>query len=151
MAGSASGKGGSDPIQRAIAALESRVDEIGTAVFGTDMFARGANVATAMTTQMRKGMSDHMARQLSFYNMPSREDVAAIGERLMAMDERMVRIEAMLEELMPKSGPAAASPPRTKKPPAKAAASEATSNPPAKRAPAKPTAKKPAARRKTKS
>lgn len=88
---------------------------------GTEEFAGAANLASKLQLRAQKGMNDHMARQLAFFNMPSREDIALIGERLLSMDDRLVRIEATLARL---AGPApqpsgAARPPRTKKPPPK--------------------------------
>ena len=61
-----------------------------------------------------------MGRQLELYNMPSREDITALGERIMEMETRLIRIEDMLQQALPtpqsekRSGP-----PRTKKPAAK--------------------------------
>ncbi|NWG71368.1 MAG: hypothetical protein HXY23_07150 [Parvularculaceae bacterium] len=105
-----------DAVRAAIAALEERINVIATSLMGTEEFARTANVAAQLQLRMKKGVNDHMARQLALFNMPSREDVSAIGERLMTMDERLIRIEAMLARL---AGPAPAAgprPPRTKKP-----------------------------------
>lgn len=109
-----------DAIRAAIAALEERIDMIATSLMGTEEFARTANVAAQLQLRMKKGVNDHMARQLALFNMPSREDITAIGERLMTMDERLIRIETMLARL---AGPAPAAgprPPRTKKPAKKA-------------------------------
>ena len=62
-----------------------------------------------------------MARQLAMFNMPSREDVEQLGERLLTMDDRLVRIEEMLKRLDAGTVEAARKPmpPRTKKPAAK--------------------------------
>jgi hypothetical protein len=66
---------------------------------------------------MQKGVADHMSRQLAWFNMPSRGDVAAIGERLMVMENRLARIEAVLSRLAPpvKTAPAPRKPARSKK------------------------------------
>ncbi|MEM6537710.1 MAG: hypothetical protein AAF668_08285 [Pseudomonadota bacterium] len=82
-----------------IARLEERIDTIATALMGTEEFARTANFATNLQLRMQKGMAGHMARQLALFNMPSREDVAALGERVMDIDERLVRIEEMLHQI----------------------------------------------------
>ncbi len=42
-----------------------------------------------------------MARQLAMFNMPSREDIEALGERLISMDDRLVRIEETLKRMAP--------------------------------------------------
>jgi len=108
-----------DAMRGAISRLEERVDSLATTLMGTEEFAGAANLAANLQLRAQKGMGDHMARQLAFFNMPSREDIAALGERLIAMDDRLVRIETMLARM---AGPAAQSPgvdrpPRTKKPP----------------------------------
>jgi len=109
-----------DAIRAAIATLEERIDAITTNLMGTEEFARTANAASQLQLRVKKGMNDHMARQLALFNMPSREDIAAIGERLMTMDERLIRIEGMLSRLAGPKPAAAARTPRTKKPAKKA-------------------------------
>lgn len=87
-------------LQEAIAGLEERVDAIATAIMGTEEFARTANLAANLQLRMQKGMAGHMSRQLALFNMPSREDINALAERVMTMDERLVRVEALLVELI---------------------------------------------------
>ena len=113
----------------AIAELEAKVDAIATAVMGTEEFAKTANMASALQLKMQNGMAGHMSRQLALFNMPSREDIAALGERVMVMDERLVRIEEMLQRLSPAGAGATSGPPRTKRPAAApTAAKTATRN-----------------------
>ena len=109
-----------DSRRDAIAALEARVDTIVTTLMGTEEFAKTANAATNMQMRMQKGMNAHMARQLMMFNMPSRDDITALGERIMSVDDRLVRIEEMLLRMAPEEPASkAARPPRTKKPRAK--------------------------------
>ncbi len=110
-----------DALRSAISELESRVDSIANALMGTEEFAGAANLASNIQMRMQKGMADHMSRQLAWFNMPSREDITAIGERLQSMDERLVRIEQALMRLAPAEKKAAGGVPRTKKPPARPA------------------------------
>jgi len=114
-----------DTIREAISDLESQVDSITTALFGTEEFARTANIASNLQLRMQKGMSNHMARQLAMFNMPSREDIEALGERLISMDDRLVRIEETLKRMAPAAARSASGPPRTKKPHSKAAKDKA--------------------------
>ena len=87
---------------------------------GTEEFAKTANVASNVQMRLQKGVNNHMARQLALFNMPSREDITALGERMMTIDDRLVRIESMLQRMAPQAAPdKAARPPRTKKPRAK--------------------------------
>lgn len=108
-----------DQIRAAIAKLEERVDGIGTALMGTEEFAGVATAASTLRARAQKGLNDHWGRQLAFFNMPSREDIAAIGDRLMSMDERLARVEHMLSRMTgPDPGAKRAGPARTRKPPA---------------------------------
>lgn len=110
-----------DQIRAAIASIEERVNTIGTALLGTEEVAGVATAASTIRARAQKGLNDHWARQLAFFNMPSREDIAAIGDRLMSMDERLARVESLLARMAqpapaaPRGGPA-----RTRKPPPKA-------------------------------
>ena len=108
-----------DTMRKAIGSLESRFDEMAKSVFGTDTFAKASGTATELGVKAQKQMTDQMSRNLEFFNMPSREDVTAIGERLMTIDDRLIRIEAMLETLVPAQPKPATGPKRTRKPPAR--------------------------------
>ncbi|MBY0422627.1 MAG: hypothetical protein K2Q06_10005 [Parvularculaceae bacterium] len=78
-----------------------------------------------MRARAQKGLNDHWARQLAFFNMPSREDIEAIGDRLMSMDARLARMEEALARLAgPAAKPVRSGPARTKKPPTKPAAKD---------------------------
>lgn len=113
----------SDPVQNAIANLEERVNVLGRTVFGSDNFGKIMNTAVSTQGRLQKGFSNRMAKNLNFYNMPSQDDVVALGEQCARIEERIVAIENMLlllvEEKMPKvrTGPA-----RTKVPKSKAKA-----------------------------
>lgn len=113
-----------DAMRAAIVKLEERIDQIGTALLGTEEFAGAAAAASTLKARAQKGLNDHWGRQLAFFNMPSREDIAALGERLMLMDERLARVERLLARIAPPDAETAAvhRPPRTRKPPARAAA-----------------------------
>lgn len=111
-----------DALRKAMSDLEARFDEMSKAVFGTDAFARTTGAATELGAKVQKGVSEQMSKNLEFFNMPSRQDITAIGERLMTMDERLVRIEETLAQLVPDESSASSGPPRTRKPPAKKSA-----------------------------
>lgn len=77
---------------------------------------------TAVSTQgrLQKGFSDRMAKNLNFYNMPSQDDVVALGEQCARIEERIVAIENMLLMLVQDKMPAVRTgPARTKKPKSK--------------------------------
>lgn len=118
---SSSSKDPADALRKAIADLEQRIEGMSRELFSTDQFAKTANVSNDLTNRFRKGFSDHMGQRLSFYNMPSRDDITALGERMMEIEDRLVRIENMLmRALPPASGAGRSGPPRTKQPPSKA-------------------------------
>ena len=105
------------------------MDTIATTLMGTEEFAKTANLASNVQLRLQQGMNNHMARQLALFNMPSREDIALLGERMMTIDDRLVRIEELLRQMAPPEAKAPpAGPPRTKKPPTrkKAAAKKKT-------------------------
>lgn len=108
-----------DTLRKAMGDLEGRFDEMSKAIFGTEAFAKTTGVATELGAKVQKGMSDQMSKNLEFFNMPSRSDITAIGERLMTMDERLVRIEAALARLAPAEASGSSGPARTRKAPAK--------------------------------
>lgn len=108
-----------DSIRNALGDLETRFDEMAKAVFGTEAFAKASGKATEFGARAQKQMTDQMSRNLEFFNMPSRSDVTAIGERLMSMEDRLIRIETALEKLVPTGGKPATGPKRTRKPPAR--------------------------------
>lgn len=106
-----------DSVQNAVATLEERVNELGRAVFGSENYGKVVN--TAMTTQanIQKRISDGMAKNLHFYNMPTREDIVSLAAQCGQIEERLVSIESMLHQLSTgKASSARKGPPRTKKP-----------------------------------
>ena len=71
--------------------------------------------------QLGSLMQEHMSRQLARLNMPSRDDIAALGKRMMEVDERLIRIEDKLQNMEPRNEMRDQSqtrkrPPRTKRP-----------------------------------
>ena len=99
-----------------IKALEDRINTIGRAVLGDENFGKVMNSAVTTGTRVRRGFSDRMARQLHFYNMPSQDDVVQLSEQCARIEERVVRIEAAILQLVGQSGAQASGPPRTRRP-----------------------------------
>ncbi len=91
----------------------------------TDEFSQAMGKFMDFYLNLQKGMNEAMSRYLQLVNMPSRQEVLALGERLSAIEERLGRIEGALarERGDGGSGPRAAEaaaaprPPRTRKPP----------------------------------
>lgn len=117
-----SSKSTTSMLSKAINDLESKVDTITTTLLATDEFARVANSANSLSVRLKKGLAGQMGSRMALLNVPSRDDIVALGERLMLMDERLVRIEKALSRLAPPDlATKPAGPPRTKKPTARAA------------------------------
>ena len=110
-------KKGGDPVQKAVASLEERVNELGKAVFGSDNFGKVMNSAVTTQARVQKRFTDRMGKNLHFYNMPTQEDIVLLAEQCGRIEERMVGIESMLHELLGKKAAGARKgPARTKKP-----------------------------------
>ena len=60
-------------------------------------FARSMGGYMEMTTAFQKTMAEGMQRYLTFMNMPSRTDVVDLGETLRSIEDRLSRIEEMLQ------------------------------------------------------
>jgi polyhydroxyalkanoic acid synthase PhaR subunit len=93
----------------------------------TDEFSKSLGGMMDVYLNMQKSMNEVMGRYFSGMNMPTRDDVLGIGDRLRAIEERLTSIESLLakartagSEVGSQTPPAAVSgrprPPRTKKP-----------------------------------
>lgn len=83
------------------------------------------NVARAIGQEIHAGlhrqqlMAQSLAGPLAAMNMPTRDDLVAIGERIGRLEDALARVEAMLTRQAPAAAPR---PARTRKAPAKVAA-----------------------------
>ena len=122
--------------------LEKEFNLIATALMGTEEFSRTATVVSGLQMRLQKAMEAHMARQLARLNMPSKDDITALGERMMSIDDRLIRVEEMLERIAPRKTESTSNrPPRTKKPrhgSRQSAADEKSGKRPANRSPDQP-------------
>ncbi len=81
------------------------------------------NVARALGEQIHAGLhkqqmlAQTLAGPLAAMNVPTREDLVAIGERIGRLEDAVARVEALMTRKAPSAAP---SPARTRKPPAKA-------------------------------
>jgi hypothetical protein len=83
------------------------------------------NKALAGSMTARKALREAMRRYLEMMNLPSRDDIRALGEQLRSLQDRLVDVSAALQRLNPNGGAgvraAVPIPPRTRKPPPEAA------------------------------
>lgn len=93
----------------------------------TDEFSQTMGRMMDVYLNVQKQMNEVMGRYLQLINVPTRNDVMAIGERLSQIEDRLVGIEDAIASAVrgqagtpaaaaPNSPAAAPRPPRTKKP-----------------------------------
>ncbi len=96
----------------------------------TDQFTQSMGQFMDVYLNMQKSMNEVMGRYLSSINLPTRNDILALGERMSAIEDGLGKVEATIAALKTavpaKAAPgrsptpaAVARPPRTKKPAAK--------------------------------
>ncbi len=89
----------------------------------TDEFSQVMGRFMDVYLGMQKNMNEVMGRYLQMANVPTRSDVLSLGERITALEDRLIRMETLLTKAAaasvakpePAAG-AAARPPRTRKP-----------------------------------
>jgi polyhydroxyalkanoic acid synthase PhaR subunit len=89
-------------------------------VMGTEQYARFLGQFNEFSLNMQKNLGDSVSRYFASLNLPTREDLAALGQRLNALEQRVASIERSgTAATMAGTMTAAASPrpPRTRKPP----------------------------------
>ncbi|MEM1051092.1 MAG: poly(R)-hydroxyalkanoic acid synthase subunit PhaE [Pseudomonadota bacterium] len=103
---------------------EDLTNSMANTLMRTDQYGKGQNAALNTTLAMRKSVQKQMARLLEASNMPSREEVSELHGAVGKMDQRLARVEQLLEQLVEAQiGEAATKdpvrfqmPPRTRKP-----------------------------------
>jgi hypothetical protein len=90
-------------------------------IMGTESFSRAMQGAQKAQLTLQQTVSDVMQRHLTTMNMPTREDVIRISEKVHEIDRRLARIEMLLEAnaaaAQQTSGANPSGPRRTKQPP----------------------------------
>ncbi|HRJ70433.1 MAG TPA: poly(R)-hydroxyalkanoic acid synthase subunit PhaE [Beijerinckiaceae bacterium] len=102
--------------------FEQGFNEMATKAMGSEDFSRIMNTMGGASMGAKKTMGDMMERYLATMNLPSRQELTNIGERLQAVEARLNEIIAILHRAHPDVGglvkpTAAPRPPRTRKPP----------------------------------
>jgi polyhydroxyalkanoic acid synthase PhaR subunit len=88
---------------------------------GSESYSQSVGRFMEFYVAAQKQLGDTMGRYLTALNLPTRDDLLALGDRLAAIETRLARLEATLtrggdgigEDAVP-----AARPPRTRRPPA---------------------------------
>jgi hypothetical protein len=103
-----------------VTSWERNVNSLANQVMGTESFSRLMQEAQRMQLALQQATSEAMGRRLAAMNMPTREDIIRLAEKLSEVDRRLARIEASLEDdaTLVRDEPERAGRPRTRKPPA---------------------------------
>ena len=99
---------------------ERNLNSAANQVMGTESFSRLMQEAQRLQLVLQQATSEAMGRRLAALNMPTREDVIRLAEKLTEVDRRLARIEASLDgdaTVVPDDTPPVARP-RTRQPPA---------------------------------
>ena len=91
-------------------------------VLGTDTASSSMNTWVEGALTVQRMLADNLERYYSTFNIPSHQDLLALGERMKAIEETLARIEASLGGKAPKAAAKRSKPrpkpARTKRPPA---------------------------------
>jgi len=99
---------------------ERNANSLANQVMGTESFSRMMQEAQRLQLALQQATSEAMGRRLATMNMPTRDDVIRLAEKLADVDRRLARIEASLDgdaTVVADDAPRAARP-RTRQPPA---------------------------------
>ena len=99
---------------------ERNINSVANQVMGTESFSRLMQEAQRMQLVVQQATSEAMGRRLAALNMPTREDIIRLAEKLSEVERRLMRIEASIDKdaaVVPDDASRAARP-RTRQPPA---------------------------------
>ncbi|MDF0491928.1 MULTISPECIES: hypothetical protein [Bradyrhizobium] len=113
-----------DPValwQKMVGEMEKGFNSFATKAMETPEFSQAMNRAGGVAAGAQKQFGDLMERYLISMNLPSREQMTGIAERLQSIEGQLAEIKSMLSQMSATSGApqpgAAPRPPRTKRPP----------------------------------
>jgi len=101
-----------------VSQLEKGVNDYAKPLMESDNFAKGANQAMSAAMVAKKLAQELTRRSFEALNVPSRSDIIALGDRLQAIEDRMIGMQATLDRLAGGGArPALPAPSRTRRPP----------------------------------
>lgn len=113
-----------DPValwQKMIGEMEKGFNSLATKAMESPEFSQAMNRAGGVAAGAQKQFGDLMEKYLLSMNLPSREQITGIAERLQSIEGQINEIKAMLSQMSAASGASQAGsaprPPRTKRPP----------------------------------
>ena len=98
---------------------EHQMNKVFNDMMGTEQFARASGGWVEAMTMFQQTMNEGAQRYFEAVNLPTRNDLSELAERLTAVEERLLRIEALLAQAIGRKGDAnpAPRPARTRRPP----------------------------------
>lgn len=78
---------------------ETMANQFGGQAMRTPEAARALGAATTATATVQEATRDAMGKALAAYNMPSREEVSGLSERMAGVEDRLARIETLLTRI----------------------------------------------------
>ncbi|WP_298879792.1 hypothetical protein [uncultured Bradyrhizobium sp.] len=112
-----------DPValwQKMVGEMEKGFNSFATKAMETPEFSQAMNRAGGAAAGAQKQFGDLMEKYLLSMNLPSREQMTGIAERLQSIEGQLGEIRSMLSQMSASGGSpidAAPRPPRTKRPP----------------------------------
>ncbi|MBC9877119.1 hypothetical protein G8O24_07140 [Bradyrhizobium sp. INPA01-394B] len=113
-----------DPValwQKMVGEMEKGFNSFATKAMETPEFSQAMNRAGGVAAGAQKQFGDLMEKYLLSMNLPSREQMTGIAERLQSIEGQLGEIKSMLSQMSANSAgspaDAAPRPPRTKRPP----------------------------------
>jgi len=112
-----------DPValwQKMIGEMEKGFNSFATRAMETPEFSQAMNRAGGAAAGAQKQFGDLMEKYLVSMNLPSREQITGIAERLQSIEGQLGEIRSMLARMPGGPGPqesATPRPPRTRRPP----------------------------------
>ena len=76
---------------------ERNLNSVANQVMGTESFSRLMQEGQRLQLALQQATSEAMGRRLAAMNMPTREDIIRLAEKLTEVDRRLARIEASLD------------------------------------------------------
>jgi hypothetical protein len=101
-----------------VAQWEKNVNQLANKSMASDEFSGSMNQLMNVMLKSQQGVSEAMVKYLATLNLPSRQDLLALGEQLGSIESQLNRIALLLERQNRHASPAVArkTPPRTKRP-----------------------------------
>ncbi|HEX2889453.1 hypothetical protein [Vineibacter terrae] len=104
-----------------LSSWESNTNDLAKRVMESEDFRRTMNQATGASVNAQAALTQAMECQLNAMNLPSRAQLANMGERLQAIEAQLSEIKALLYQVHQEAAAGRASamprPPRTRRPP----------------------------------